>query len=300
MTRELTRTIAVAALQRCGITHDRLVRLRGGIVNDVYRAGRVAVARVGLETDGDDFERAAAVLRQLPRQVKAPHLLLIDTNTWARPLLVCSYTPGRPMDRAWTGWGKATRIAALEQVIAQFEAVHTMRECAGPFVAWRAARVAKIEGMLDSLAASDVDRELATRLASEWRRVGDALPGDDICVIHGDFNGGNAMFQGGTLSGLIDFDDVSIAPRSLDYRCMGMVLNEPPFLLAPRAIRKLLAPVYRFDGQARAWQAEQLYWTLRGLVDPFVWDESDDRLGDARGDIAAYFDSAAFLRSWFD
>ena len=81
---------------------------------------------------------------------------------------------------------------------------------------------------------------------------------------------------------------------------MGMVLTEPPFNLEPARVRALLAPVYGFDGQAHAWQAEQLYWTLRGLVDPFAWDDSDDREGDARDDLVRYFDDAAFLKGWFD
>ena len=214
--------------------------------------------------------------------------------------MVCSYLPGRPMDRAWPNWDAATRTAALEQVVGEFARVHEMQDCSGPFGDWQAERRRHVEILLGELARSNVERHLVARLAAEWRRVGYALPGDGVCLIHGDFNGGNAVFQSGILSGLIDFDDAVLAPRALDYWCMGMVLTEPPFNLEPARVRALLAPVYRFDGQAHAWQAEQLYWTLRGLVDPFAWDDSDDREGDARDDLVRYFDDAAFLKGWFD
>lgn len=298
--RDLNRTIAEEALARCGISGERLVRLRGGIVNDVWRAGRDAVVRIGRLADTDNLNRAAAALDALHGRVRVPKVLLLDACSWPRPVMVCSYVPGRPMDRAWPNWDAATRTSALEQIIAEFERLHRTKECPGPFDDWQAGRKRQVEALLETLGPSGVDRRLAARLSAEWKRVGHALPGDDVCLIHGDFNGGNAVFRSGSLSGLIDFDDAVIAPRALDYWCMGTVLNEPPFGLPPRRIRALLAPLYRFDGQADAWQAEQLYWTLRGLIDPFARDAPAERAGDAWQDLARYFDDPGFLKNWFD
>ena len=68
------------------------------------------------------------------------------------------------------------------------------------------------------------------------------------------------------IQGLTDFGDAVFAPRSLDYWVMGMKLTEQAFRLTPAEVWTCLAPIYRFDGAERARQAQQLSWTLCGLV----------------------------------
>lgn len=297
-----TSGIAREALAECGIPHERLARLRGGIVNDVWRAGRDAVVRVAVRGDPADLARAGATLQAITGQVRAPRLLLLEFERWAFPVMVCTYVTGRPMARSWAGWDSATRDQAITQVLREFAQLHGVVAPAAlqELPVWRDRRVAAIEHMLESWSGSGKDPRLAQRLQALWREVHAHLPADDLCVIHGDFNGGNVVFSGQDLNGIIDFDDARLAPRPLDFWCMATELAEPPFELRPADVRARLAPWYRFDGQAKAWLAEQLYWTLRGLVDPFPWDDSDDPVGDAWGDVTAYFDNPGFLREWFD
>ena len=68
------------------------------------------------------------------------------------------------------------------------------------------------------------------------------------------------------IQGLTDFGDVVFAPRSLDYWCMGMKLTEQAFRPTPAEVWACLAPTDHFDGAERARQAQQLSWTLCGLV----------------------------------
>lgn len=219
--------------------------------NDVWRIGP-AVLRVCWRGDRGRFAREAAVTRALPAGVPYPEVL--DTGSdgdlaWQ----VTRAVEGVPLARLWRGLSRAERRDAVHQIGQALATLHAHRFPADVVAELAAPRPV---GDTSALVGSDItplplrraesllaaagnegraDRALIDEVAARFRELADADPLSDaeadppdagapdagppvgaVTCVHGDAHLGNALWEDGRLTGLLDFEWVRLGPPDLE------------------------------------------------------------------------------------
>lgn len=181
-----------------------LVRLTGGLETETF-AFRLRqehfVVKVYVD-DGDqastEFDNLAAV--SVARVPTPDPVLMEDKGAWfGVPAIVMTALPGRPEmhPRNRTLWvdGAAEALAAIHNIpTARVSHVRSPR-----WQRWRPPT----EGM-----GSDSSR--ADSVFARLYELAETLP---TVVSHDDYNPGNLLFDGGRLSGVVDWADITLEPR---------------------------------------------------------------------------------------
>ncbi|TDC14729.1 aminoglycoside phosphotransferase family protein [Kribbella albertanoniae] len=152
--------------------------------------------------EADDWlRREAEALRVLAETgVQAPELVAVDAGAeeCEYPSLLMTHLPGRTILH---DEGVETRIPLLAK---QLVAIHAVRPAEQPrgFVALSTAETAVVPRGADWSAAIDMIRK--------------PRPSYDGCFLHRDFQPGNVLFDGGRISGVVDWAGTAWGPAELD------------------------------------------------------------------------------------
>jgi aminoglycoside phosphotransferase (APT) family kinase protein len=182
-----------------------VARLRGGLEAETF-AFRLAGDRFVVKIyDVDSADQASTEFDNLGvvslARVATPEPVLMDHNgEWFRtPAIVMSALPGqpdmRPSDRQrWTD-GAAEALASIHEI---------------PPARTTDARLPRWQRWWPSTDGMGSDSSRADLLLAQFREEAGRLP---VVVSHDDFNPGNLLFDGGRLSGVVDWADIVVEPR---------------------------------------------------------------------------------------
>lgn len=207
-----------------GQTVVRAERVRGGVTSVVHRARvvgpesqpiNVMLRRVPPKPDAPDHDPTVTVLaesyalRLLDGLGPSPRLLAFDTSGTACgvPALISTWLRGRPVvvpaDRTRWVRGLAAAVHAVPTDTSGFEQFAS-------FSPWF---------------ATDMRPPSWSRVPDAWAHALDTLraslpPGGPIQVVHRDLHPANVLFSRGTLTGIVDWANLSLGPREVDIsRC---------------------------------------------------------------------------------
>lgn len=292
-------SLVYRVLEELGQPRARPVRLREGVANDVYRIGRELVIRVGVGSDAAGFATAAEILLAVSGQVRAPRLLMFEEKRFDHPVMVCEYVTGQPLSRTWSNLDAGGQQNVMEQVLDEFGSLHAFPAGALKLPGdWPTRQTAEIDRLLALPAQVGTERLVSEVADFRVQLSPERFPAPSLCLVHGDFNAGNVIFDQGRLQAIIDFDDACLAPREIEYWCMLDVLTEPPFGLSLADAKRWIAPNYSFANPATRTevaggstdtraavvarrQANEIDWLLRCLLEPPTWLETEDPLEQA-------------------
>jgi scyllo-inosamine 4-kinase len=215
----LTRVAAVAArvLRRHGVDAGA-ARRANGASNLTWLAGGLAV-RVAAGPGPGDLLREARLAARLPRAVGYPRLVeagVDDGHEW----LLTEEVRGANLGEAWPALGWAARERALLELWQLARAVHTVEapeadaRSHSPFYAPTPEAAEVQVAALEALGVLTPARRGSVRaaLAAFWA----ALPAGGRVLCHGDVGIGNALWRGGRVVCLLDFEFAVAAPVELD------------------------------------------------------------------------------------
>jgi aminoglycoside phosphotransferase (APT) family kinase protein len=179
--------------------------------------GGSVVVRTGSPDDRAMFATEAAALEIVAKHgaVPAPRVLAVSDH----PAMLIERLPGssRIPDTAPTA-----RLRTLGAVVAALQAV-TPRS---PLLPRRTRPIAGVD--FAALRRAEAERPLLAR--AEARLAALPVPGPSTGLVHGDLWQGNAMWDGTTLTGLIDWDCAGAGPAGVDLgslRCDAAVCYGP-------------------------------------------------------------------------
>lgn len=185
-------------IARAGLPTRSLSLLAGGHINSNYAVeladGRKLVLRICVNGHAA-FDREASMLRQLARTVPAPALLFASSETQIIPYphMVLEWVDGIPLDEALTS--------------SPSEAEEIGREISEVLLALRRERIdappppSSMDHVRNSLVALEGGRHLgpektARLLVVLERRASEcSLVLDEVCLVHGDFQGDNILLK---------------------------------------------------------------------------------------------------------
>ncbi len=197
-----------------------VARLRGGLEAETF-AFRLAGDRFVVKIyDVDSADQASTEFDNLGvvslARVATPEPVLMDHNgEWFRtPAIVMSALPGqpdmRPSDRQrWTD-GAAEALASIHEI---------------PPARTTDARLPRWQRWWPSTDGMGSDSSRADLLLAQFHEEAGRLP---VVVSHDDFNPGNLLFDGGRLSGVVDWADIVVEPRHAAERSSGIFWPSTP------------------------------------------------------------------------
>jgi len=181
-----------------------VVRLRGGLEGDTF-AFRLAGDRFVLKIYVDSADQAGTEFDNLGvvslARVATPEPVLMDGNgEWFQtPAIVMTALPGRPdmhpSDRQRWIDGAAEALASIHGI---------------PPARATDARLPRWQRWWPSTDGMGSDSSRADVLLARFREEAGRLP---IVLSHDDFNPGNLLYDGGQLSGVVDWADIVVEPR---------------------------------------------------------------------------------------
>ena len=196
------------------------VQRAGGWTNAVWLSEGL-VLRLSTRQGNPSLLREVQLVRLFPPGVGYPQLVEYGTTS-GHAWTLANRLPGESLGSAWSGLSLEQRVTALQGLWERAQAVHSVP-------GFKAARIvsgetwfnstdpAKAEAGLAHLAEERIltgreCRALQEALACFWR-VKPAAP----CVLcHGDLTPDNAVWDGGRLVALLDFEFAVMAPVQLD------------------------------------------------------------------------------------
>ncbi len=208
------------------------VRRAGGWTNATWLGGGLAL-RLSVETGTSELLREARLAALLPRAVGYPQIVdtgLADGHAW----LLMQEGPGQNLGEAWPALGWEARISALRQFWARAQAVHGVSVAAASAHARPASPfyASSPEEAAASLARLEAQRVLASPQVAVLRQALDrfwaALPLAPRVLNHGDLSIENALWDGGQVVALLDFEFAVIAPVELDLNELLKCAYAPP------------------------------------------------------------------------
>ncbi len=210
--------VAAQVLERFGLGLTSAVRAPT-YVNAVWLTKRAAV-RVALEP-GSDLHREARLGELLPAEVGYPALIATGTLDGVQWVL-SERVRGDNLGQVWKNLDWQQRAGAMAEMWRCAEAVHSLDvgrlapflRVPSPFYAATSAAAAARLGRLAG--AGLLTARQVANLGSHLERYWSALPAGGKVACHGDFSPINAMWDGGHVVALLDFEFATIGPAYVD------------------------------------------------------------------------------------
>ena len=254
-----------------------LVEFQVAALEHLERQNMPGVPRVVQTKDGDCFGRIDAA------QGERFFLRLV---TWVdgevRPA-----GPGSVEAAASLG----SRIAELGRALAGFS--HPGQD---PVLLWDTRRVLELLPLMPYIDEPSARAAVETALADFERRTLTPLASLPQQLIHNDLNGGNVLYDGDDVCGIIDFGDMLRAPRIIDLTIAASYLRDPQ-----HALRLIVPLVHAYNAVQAVTAAERdlffdllrarlctttimLYWRLaeRSDDDPYRHKTLSEEAGAVR------------------
>ncbi|GAA1713523.1 phosphotransferase family protein [Brachybacterium phenoliresistens] len=216
-------------LRAAGIPQAGRFRAKAGWTSRAW-VGEEHVVRRGDGRFRDAYAHEAAVAGLL-RGSAVPHARHLAHGVGPDgPWYVSARLPGRTLQEAWPGAGRAERRAMIESLGSALRALHRIPVPAGlrpPWLAdalaggpWPAFHPPVLRGLLPLIETARRRPGQDSRLLSDadaWVRERLGLFAEDVpCLVHGDLHGSNVMVDRGRVTGLIDFAEASAQPADVE------------------------------------------------------------------------------------
>ena len=290
-------------------TAGAVERESGGIANHVYRAGDEYIVRIGSGSDGKEFGKSCAVMREIEGQIKSQRLYYGDDSCseFSFPVMVCEYIPGKPLHEIWRNISDTQKRKCFHQLLEELDRLHEVdwRSIAEFDLSrsWVDKREEQLSLLLDRARAdTSVDQSLVNQLEAYWVENHGMLQTSSAPVlIHNDANVSNFIFTRDLrLRAVIDFDDCDIAPVESEYWNITFELLDdanPPSL---KEIKSWLKGYYEFEDPYALvrLKLDEVYWSLFSMVKDLSWKSKRTARREAETGYQEIFVDNS-LRDWF-
>jgi aminoglycoside phosphotransferase (APT) family kinase protein len=180
-----------------------LISLSGSAVTEV-------VLRLGSEADRQGFETEIAALAWANTHgFPAPVLLATDLGSTASPGTLAVLTTALAGSSRLSTAPSATRLRALGETLA---VLHQVPPPSSPSLPQRARPIGLVD--FDALRRSAPLDPLLVRAEGALSRL--RIPDSDPVFVHGDFWHGNALWESGVISCIVDWDCAGVGPIGVD------------------------------------------------------------------------------------
>ena len=209
-----------ASIFACHGVDFAVARRAGGWTNAVWLADDL-VLRLSTRTKSETLLREARLSKSFPAGVGYPDIVdsgITSDHAW----MLARRLPGNCLGEVWAGLGPAERVAALQELWARAEAVHSVPletvQASVPARAWfNSTDRAEAEAGLARLAQEEIltgsERSVLQETLS---RFWETLPAAPQVLCHGDMTLDNALWHEGHVIALLDFEFAVHAPVQLD------------------------------------------------------------------------------------
>ena len=207
-----------------GVT-DEPKRLSGGWTNCVFAAGGL-VLRCTTNIESGRLRRETRLAQLLPAEVGYPEI--VDSgSTDGCDWMLCRRIFGTNLEDAWEKLSWDERAEALEQLWMRAKHVHAISpDIVRTFVNENLWYITTMENALreaETLKESNVIKaEQYEAVKGYIYRFEAAMKQAECVLVHGDLTPANAMWHGGKITALLDFECAVIAPKEAD---LMMLLN---------------------------------------------------------------------------
>ena len=214
---------AMQALEAAGLARPARLEAASSVTNEVWLADDVVV-RINRRVDGR-LRREAALARYLPPELGYPGVVAAGGKAGS-DWLVVRRVDGFVLSRCWPSMPVADRRAAVCQLARKLRALHATRTPKGlpPIDSPQLLDAGSLAPIMPLLQAFDrarsldnVDAGLVDALRSLVSEYGSALqPFGDNTLIHGDLTFENVLWDGRTITAVLDFEWSRGAPADVD------------------------------------------------------------------------------------
>lgn len=266
------------ALRLAGFDDPASLEAASSTRNEVFLADDVVV-RVNRQPN-QRLRREALLCQHLPQRHWTPRILAYGGRLGADYLIVAR-RPGMPLSRCWPDMTQSARRSAIAQLAAALTVLHQTAtplavppldqapQLLDPRRITPLAPLLVAVDKLGTLTKSGVDKSLFDDLAARIYQIGNALNDyDQRYLIHGDLSFENLLWDGSTLSAVLDFEWCRGAPADLDLDVLLRFCALPHAHVAP-------------DYEHRTRQADYLdvpVWLAEDRPDLFSHPHIADRL----------------------
>ncbi|HEV8295674.1 MAG TPA: phosphotransferase [Acidimicrobiales bacterium] len=214
---------AMQALDAAGLPRPARLEPASSVTNEVWLAGDVVV-RINRGADGR-LRREAALAKYLPPDLGYPGVVAYGGRQGSDWLIV-RRVPGTVLSRHWPSMPAADRRAAICQLARKLRALHATRTPRGlppidsPQLLEPGA-LAPAQPLFGALERAtrvpNVDRSLVHALTGLVYEYAPALlPFSDSTLVHGDLTFENVLWDGRSITAVLDFEWSRGAPRDVD------------------------------------------------------------------------------------
>lgn len=262
------------ALQEAGLPHDGPLARANSTRNEVFIATD-HVIRFN-QMPNQRLSREAALCHSLPDHSWTPEVVAYGGRPGSDYLIV-SRRPGNSLSRCWPHMARAERKDAIQQFTRYLRELHRLPACDRvPAMDWTphllggetptAALMAGLD-RLDGLPG--IDRGLVAGARDIVADIGDCLADfDDSRLVHGDLSLENVLWDGRTVTAIVDFEWCRGGPADLDLDVLA---------------RYFAIPHAHVSAEAERWQRPEDYdevpgWMATVYPELFSHPRLEDRL----------------------
>ncbi len=276
------------ALDAAGLDPSVPLEPANSVTNEVW-IGHELIVRVNSQAN-DRLRREAALAVHLPSEVGYPNIVAYGGEVGA-DFLILERLPGHPLGRWWPGMSTEQRHAAITQLARRLKAVHRTKApnlpplTHTPQLLQRAQRgrdaVQPLLGAVDRLHTLEfVDSPFIQALERRIQADAEYLtPFDVPTLIHGDLTFENILWDGQSVTGILDFEWARPGPPDLDLDIFLRCCAYPHLHAAPDYEDRARAMDYR---EVPWWMADEYpelfdapFVTERVRVYGFAWDVAE-------------------------
>jgi aminoglycoside phosphotransferase (APT) family kinase protein len=252
---------AMQALDAAGLPRPARLESASSVTNEVWLAGDYVV-RINRRVDGR-LRREAALAKYLPPELGYPGVAGYGGRQGADWLIV-RRVPGTVLARCWPSMPVADRRAAICQLARKLKALHATRApkglppIDGPQLLEAGAlapALPLVHALERAAGMANVDRGLIDAITAIVYEYAPALaPFNEAGLVHGDLTFENMLWDGRSITALLDFEWARGAPADVDLDVL-LRMCAFPFLHVAADYEHLTRPADYVD--APRWLAEE-------------------------------------------
>lgn len=249
------------ALADCGLPTDTHLHRAPSTRNDVFLSSQ-HVIRINRRPN-NRLHREALLIRSLPDLGWKPRIVASSAGT-AADYLIVARLPGSPLSRWWPDMSKEQRREAVKQLATCLKSLHSTPAPQGlptidsspqliDFAVFPTTR--PISDTIKRLRSNrHLDPDLLDAAGTIVDECGPNLCGSDASfLIHGDLTFENILWDGRSITGLLDFEWARAAPIDLDLDVLLRFCAFPYAHVAPDYEDRTLTADY---AEVPSWMAE--------------------------------------------
>lgn len=215
---EIAEERALAVLRIEDIAQDQSLRRIESMSREVWMSSQF-VLKIGTERNMESLEREARLLKALPRDLLAPHVMSEGSNSdmyW----VFLEKIAGEKLSAMWpllTREGKRRSVTAISRILKRIHSCEMEPFLHYPPDEMGSIELNKIGSNLDSISdMPGVDRGVAREAGATIQETMPSLKSVACKPIHGDLHFANLLLANHDIAGVLDFEYSCVAPPDLD------------------------------------------------------------------------------------